>query len=227
MVQILKDSLLFFRLNFRAIAAVLLPILVVQFSLVFLLQQYVVSDDSAAPIKNLSFLVNQLSYLVYTSALIFLFDGILTGKNVDPKTCTIKAIRAIPIVLLAYIPVMLVISAGYILIMPGIFLTARLSLFLFYLLLYSMKPYDAVMSSFKGTSGYTVQILVLMVLGGLPVMSVWFVLFFIVINQEISFFPVFQILELIFTVGSTLMLIVLFRVFCLLDQNRKNPAYKL
>jgi hypothetical protein len=165
---------------------------------------------------------------IATAGLIFLFNSILKGSELSLKECISKAILYFPLFFVTVIVTRLLATGGFLLlIIPGIILSARLSLSKFYFLLTDDGPIEAIKHSLKQTKGYVNAIISTMLVAAIPLIIAFtlFLLghFIINVHLEFSSFVSIFIFGIILGLYAVFFLIVLFRIFCLLNQKVAAP----
>lgn len=225
MLEILKDAYLFFRLNFRSICRIVLPILIPQAALSYMIEHHLVTETNSMGLGAVLFCINSLCYAAYTSGLIFFFDDILTGKFTSEKDCLLKGFQVVPVLALTVFVTSVLTGAGMMmLIIPGIIISVRLSLSPFYLLLSGDGPVAAIRNSYLQTKGYAGSIFGSILLGATPLMGIlglYTVTLHRIGERGQMIYPFYDIaLEL----SSAFLLVILFRIYCLINRRKdKEP----
>jgi hypothetical protein len=165
---ILTDAYSFFTQHFIQIAALCLPFLFATTLFDFILGV----QFRATPMALLAPLAfNLLIYPVYTAALIQLMAR--RARQEQPKNgdLIMAAIQQwAPLFALKAIMVFLIGVGISFLILPGIWLGVRLAFAEFYLVLFGMKPREALVKSFTDTKNHFVLILILMAATYVPIL---------------------------------------------------------
>ncbi len=127
MIQILKDSFHFYKLNLKKIFIVLLPIFIPHYLIVCSINYFNILDESSFFFEFFLFCINIISSVIYTSSLIYLFYAILSKNYISAKECLLKGLMMTPLVLLLDGIVVLISVLGLLLfIIPGIFILPSL-----------------------------------------------------------------------------------------------------
>lgn len=218
MIQVLKDSLSFFKFNFFIIFKIYLPIFIIDLSISIILG---LLPDSQL-VNFIGFIVGLIIGSTYFSALIFLFNDLLNGNSISSKECLFKGFIMVPLVLYTDCLSLLITIVGLIFfIIPGLILSAKLSLQSFFLLLSENKPVEAIKNSYSVTKGYTKNIVGCFVLVGIPYIIIFKILPSIFKNKFEFLFLLFP-LEIFSDLFSTFFVIILFRFYCLIHQNESE-----
>ncbi|MCP3900562.1 MAG: hypothetical protein GY707_12700 [Desulfobacteraceae bacterium] len=214
MIQIIKDSFSFFLSNFNSIFKIYLPTTIVHLGGSVILD--LLPNNGLS--EFLQFIVGLTISSIYFSALIFLFYDRLNGNQISLKEYFLKSLIVVPLVLFTDCLGLLLILVGLLfLIIPGLFLAARLSLSSFFLLLSKDMPIDSIKNSYKFTKGHTKEILGCFGIIYIP----YFIVFKIVpIGLEAKYGFAFSQFPsgIISDIFSTFLLIMLFRFYCLIQQ---------
>lgn len=223
-------------LNFGRIISIILTVLIIQFCISYFSSEYVKLVESELVNDIFFLLIKTSGFLIYSSALVYLFDGILTGVFLSSKNCIRKSIASFPILFVTFIPIALGISFGPpLLMMPGLFFAARFSFAFFDMLLNSENPYFAAKKSYRLTSGYTFQLIFCIILIGFPTVFFKWISQGLIINHAMSleaiepkllFYLAFRMIDVVFAVATSYLLILLFRIFCLVNEAQNNIYLK-
>ncbi|MDD2388906.1 MAG: YciC family protein [Desulfobacterales bacterium] len=220
MLQVLKDSYIFFRINFLNIFKILLPILIFNFAFILILEFISVPDRLSNLIDFMEYFISLIFHSVYSAGLIFFFDGILKGEFVSVKESLLKGLKMAPLVLLTDCIVLLITGVGFLLlIIPGIILSAKLSLTTYCLLLSKDMPLEAIKNSYELTKGYTKSILGCLTIVGLPYIIIFTIIPSLFKNGFDSIFSSF-VIGIISNLFSAFLIIILFRFYCLINEKK-------
>ena len=145
---ILSDSYFFFLRNFRQIASLCLPFLLVD---AFLESLFARSQD----FQSLHWVSFVALYPIYTAALI-LYMAKSAEKEHPQKLDIIVASLKLwwPYYILTVVNLALGVVGLFLFIVPGIWIMARLSFAEFFLVLNGLNPWEAISQSFKATKQY-------------------------------------------------------------------------
>jgi hypothetical protein len=145
---ILSDSYFFYRRNFRQIASLCLPFLILDAFLELLF-------TSSQNLQSLYWVSFVALYPIYTAALI-LFMAKSADKdhprNMDIIAASLKLWW--PFYILTVIHLALGVVGLFLFIVPGIWLIVRLSFAEFHLILNGLTPWEAIRQSFESTKQY-------------------------------------------------------------------------
>jgi hypothetical protein len=146
--RILFDSYFFYRRNFRQIASLCLPFLILDAFLELLF-------TSSQNLQSLYWVSFVALYPIYTAALI-LFMAKSADKdhprNMDIIAASLKLWW--PFYILTVIHLALGVVGLFLFIVPGVWIIVRLSFAEFYLILNGLTPWEAIRQSFESTKQY-------------------------------------------------------------------------
>jgi len=169
-LDVLRDSLYFFKRNLGRIVPLCLPLVVLE----ALLQQLV--DNSLGPdaFPGYSVVVGLLIYPLYTAALILFLDARSRGES--PRTLDLLAtsVSLWPrFALLTAINTLLILLGLSLYFLPGLWLMVTLAFAEYLLVLRGLQPLAAIKESFRLTRGHFLRILlcILCVMGPLWVLK--------------------------------------------------------
>lgn len=206
---ILADALGFIAGNIRQMATLCLPILLVTTVVGFSLARIYHSTLNAVFVP---FLFNLLVYPLYTAALIQLM--IAKARRDQPTNMQLLLMAARqwgPLFLLKLIMVVM-IFAGSILIIPGLWLWVRLSFAEFYLVAFGYKPQDAIQKSLAATKPFGMMIFIILLMSYIPILAMDLIADSIILSLTQSLF--LSILSnAFFSFLALFVLVILFRVF--------------
>lgn len=216
--QIFNDSLDFVRVNLRQMASLCLPILLIVTLLGFGLAQ---SYRSSLNAFFMPFVFNLLVYPLYTGALIQLMFRKARHENPSNGELMIAASRMWAPFFLLKTTMVVLIFIGSMLIVPGIWMWIRFSFAECYLVVFGLKPKEALQKSLIATKPYFGLLFLLLVTTYLPVVAINFfvdkliwtltqsIWLSIVANTLCSFLGLF-------------VLVIIFRVFMEVMQNENE-----
>lgn len=206
---ILTDALEFIAANFRQMAALCLPILLITTLIGFGLAQVYQSTLNAVFVP---FLFNLVIYPVYTAALIQLMIAKARREQPSNAQLLLMATRQwAPLFLLKLIMVVM-ISAGSILIIPGLWLWVRLSFAEFYLVALGYNPRDAIHKSLATTKPFGIMIFVILLISYVPIMAMDLIVDRILWSLTQNIF-LSMLSNTAFSFIALFVLVILFRVF--------------
>jgi hypothetical protein len=145
---ILSDSYFFYIQNFRQIASLCLPFLILDAFLEFLF-------TSSQNFQSLYWVSFVALYPIYTAALILFMAKSANKdhpKNIDIIAASLKLWW--PFYILTVIHLVLGVVGLFLFIIPGIWIIVRLSFAEFYLILNGLTPWEAIRQSFESTKRY-------------------------------------------------------------------------
>lgn len=147
-IEILKESLFFFKSNVRSICAIVLPLIIpleIFYGICDALYQG--NNDS---ILWLASGVGLLLTPVYQGALILFLASVLTDEYLPVKTCYQRALKFWLPLMAVYILSSLATAAAFmLLIIPGLIVLGRLAFAEFYCLFHHQSGYEALLASWK------------------------------------------------------------------------------
>ncbi|MBW2410716.1 MAG: hypothetical protein JRF72_13025 [Deltaproteobacteria bacterium] len=145
---ILFDSYIFYLRNFRQIASLCLPFLLIDASLKLLFTR---SQD----FQSLYWVSYVAIYPIYTAALILLMAKSANQEHSDNLGLIAASLKLWwPFYLLTVIQLALGLVGFFLFIIPGLLVLARLSFAEFYLILNGLTPWEAIRQSIESTKRY-------------------------------------------------------------------------
>jgi hypothetical protein len=214
LIQVLKDSLRFFKFNFVQIMSIYIPIFIIQYILGIFFN-FIPSETLS---RSVSLLIGSWISAVFFGALTLQFNGVLSGYKLAPKECLLKGLLISPLVFYIDVIVGAVTLIGLlVLIIPGFILGARLSLSPFIFLLSNSKPIEAIKKSFHMTKGFTKIILGSILTLGVPIFAIVFILRLLIATQNWEFLLEFEI-GFLLDFLSIMCVIILFRIYSLINE---------
>ncbi len=156
-LDVLRDSLYFFRRNLGRIAQLCLPLVIFE----ALLQQGVGQALGPNAFSRYSVIVGLLVYPLYTGALILLLDARTRGES--PRTRDLLAMALVQwprFALLTAVSTLLILLGLSLYFLPGLWLMVVLAFAEYLLVLKGMAPLAAITESFRLSRGHFLRILV-------------------------------------------------------------------
>ncbi|MFK5892787.1 MAG: YciC family protein [Pseudomonadota bacterium] len=151
MSDILLDVFFFYRKNFRALLAYIIPVSVLITSLSLIIANSFVTTDELEKIKilvGINFLFNPL----YLAGLIFLLSALSNNKTVSLSQCLGLGIYKWFVLFIVSVLYGLLTGFGlFLFVLPGIWIFLRLILAPFLVVLNESSPMDAIIDSFRLT----------------------------------------------------------------------------
>jgi hypothetical protein len=204
-----SDAIGFIRANFRQMASLCLPILfatdVISFSLARIHQ-------SMFNVYFIPIIFRLLVYPVYTAALIHLMVAGAGKRRLTNSALLMAAMRQWSGLFLLKLMMMAMIITGSFLIIPGLWLWVRLSFAEFYLVVFGVRPAEAIKKSIADTKPFGLLILAVLLSTYVPI----FILDVIVdrliwaLSQNVA---LAMVSDAIFSFIALFVLVILFRVF--------------
>jgi hypothetical protein len=218
---IISDSLQFFLNNLVQIASLCLPWLLaaalVEYGIIVIGQ----NADKSAPLFLLAWTFDLIVYPIYTGALITLMARRAQREHPTNNELTGAAIRTWQPLFLVHIIVSGLKAMGFLLfIVPGVYLSVRLSFAEFHLVLEGLKPMEAIQKSFQTTKPYFGPILLLLAIFMIPLALMAFVM--VSALEALKLNLIFNVLLGILLSFLTLIVdVVIFRVY--MSARQENP----
>jgi hypothetical protein len=218
---IISDALQFFLNNLVQIASLCLPWLLaaalVEYAIILIGQ----NQDTSAPLFLVAWTFDLIVYPVYTGALIMLMARRAQREQPSNNELTGAAIKTWQPLFLVHIIVSGLKAMGFLLfIVPGIYLSVRLSFAEFHLVLEGLKPMEAIQKSFQTTKAYFGLILLLLAIFMIPLALVAFVM--VSALEALKLNLIFNVLLGILLSFLTLIVdVVIFRVY--MSAKQENP----
>ena len=163
---VFNDAFGFISANFRQMATLCLPILFFTTVAGYSLAKVHQSTLNAFFVP---FLFNLLVYPIYTAALIHLMVSRAKHSRPNNSALILAAGRQwAPLFILKLVMVLMII-AGSMLIIPGLWLWVRLSFAEFYLVIFGYNPKDALRKSLVATKPFSMLIFVILLMTYIPI----------------------------------------------------------
>lgn len=216
-LTVLRDSLYYFRTNIVAIARVCLPIVVLQ---AICLQILANLDEGVWPMF-LTIALNLVAYPLYTSMLYILIDADPAGKRPSMLDLLPAALCVWPLFVALLLLNTLILSAGLLLLLlPGFWISIRLSLAQPLLVLHGLGPIGAVRKSFELTRGHFWKIFGCLIAISVPVILAALLIAFIEPTNPVMGVAISTLFLSAQLIAST----VMYRVLTVLMAERKELA---
>lgn len=156
-LDVLRDSLYFFKRNLRQIVLLCLPLVVVE----ALIQQLVDSSQGPDAFPGYSVIVGLLIYPLYTAALILFLDARSRSESPRARDLLAMSVSLWPrFALLTAINTLLILVGLSLYFLPGIWLMVTLAFAEYLLVLRGLQPLAAIKESFRLSRGHFLRILV-------------------------------------------------------------------
>ena len=218
---ILTDAFNFFKFNFKQIATLCLPFLLMASILIHVLAGRDDGTMATGADFLLSFGINMAFYPIYTGALILLMASQAVGQRPNNAYLINKAFGFyIPFLLLTIIAKTMLLFGFLAFVIPGFWLAVRFSFAEFILVLKKVDPREAIIQSVKATRNYSLIIFSAFLLLALPI----FILIFATGNILIMLNagkPAIIVADTIITFFSLFVDIVLFRIYMQATEDSK------
>ncbi|RMQ41256.1 putative Membrane protein [Pseudomonas cichorii] len=212
-LNVIQDSLYFFRRNLGSILVLCLPLVVLE----ALAKQALSNSLGANATFAYELLIALLFYPLYTGALILFLDARTRGETPQTRDLLAMALRLWPtFAVLSAISTLLILFGLSLFVLPGLWVMIKLAFSEYLLVLRKLTPFMAMRESMHMTNGHFVRIL-------LCVLSVYMPLYFLE-GVGLYLFPDPQgpaVSLLLDSLGSFLQLltsIVMFRLFMLISE---------
>lgn len=214
MNKILLQIFDFFKANLREIAVI---VAITELPLIVIDNLFIKYEQN-----NINFLIVILGIIIIAvsnAAMTVLFSSILNKEPFDIKKILSAGLSYLPKMITAVLLYGLLIILGvFFFILPGLIIGARLSLYNYYIIYENMEPVDALKESFNATKGATFEVttifVVIFLIATLP-----YVLFANYLNILNIFNPfVLMLTDYAFSVIGTLVLVLTFRLYCMVKE---------
>ena len=204
-----SDAFGFISANIRQMASLCLPILLITNIISFSLARIHGSTSNAFFVP---FVFNLLVYPIYTAALIQFMLAKARHESPTNSALLSMAMRKWAGLFLLKLVMVVLIMAGSILIIPGIWLWVRLSFAEFYLVIFGIKPMEALQKSLAETKPFGFLILVILILTYVPILIMDFVVDRLLWQLHQSL-VLTMLSSTFFSFLALFVLVVIFRVF--------------
>lgn len=217
--EALKESLFFFKTNFRGICVVVLPV-IIPLEIFYGICDALYEEGNNNFILWLSSGTGLLLKPVYQGALILYLASVLTNEYLPVKTCYQQALKFWLPLMVIYTLSFLAMATGFLLlIIPGLIVMGRLAFAEFYCLLCNKGSYEALWSSWRNSQREQWQLI-----AGLTLIPVVIIISLLLLESFLNLLglvgPVSTFVSgIISSVGLTLSTIFTFRMYTL-DSNR-------
>lgn len=216
MLKLYREIFDFFRLNIKEISLI---ILITKFPLIAL--KHALPAEISAEMASLIIFASIVSMALSNGAMTILFSTVLSGEKKDVKLAIIRSFSYLPRMIIALMIYSILIFLGlFLLIVPGVIIGARLSLYNYYLIYENFDPFRAIKESAISTNGFTAEITILFILMTIIVYGPYLVILKFFAASHITNLLIFSITELIFSIAGTLVLVLTFRLYCLIKEKK-------
>ncbi len=221
MTQSFKEAFYFFRTNLLSLSAYIFSIGLLVIVLALLLVPLFFSGTSPEnmnheTIRPLAQVMSLIIQPIYTGGLITLLFSLASNQKKGVFSCLLTGIKHWPYMLLANVITSFLIFTGFMLfILPGIWLFSRLFLVPYLVMLKKQTPFEAITNSYTYTKGYSMTILVDIVL--LLIISF---LFLLVLSVFQLADPMLLLLFLLFF--QTMAYVIYYRHYEILVETQSN-----
>ncbi|PBQ20645.1 hypothetical protein CCL09_02550 [Pseudomonas congelans] len=156
-LNIIQDSLYFFRRNLGSIALLCLPVVILE----VLAKQALGSAMSADTSPAYALVIGLFFYPIYTAALILFLDARSRGEDVHTRDVLPMAVRLWPtFAVLSAMSTLLIMFGLSLFVVPGIWVMIKLAFSEYLLVLRKLTPFMAMRESMQMTTGHFTRILV-------------------------------------------------------------------
>ncbi len=212
-----KEAFYFFRINVLALLSYtfilgVMVILIAQLLVPVFFSGMSVAEIGPETIRPFAQLMNLIVQPIYIGGLITLIFSLANQQGRKIHQCLLEGIKHWPYMLLANVITTFILFVGFMLfILPGIWLFTRLFLVPYFVMLKKQTPFEAIVSSFNQTSGYSLTILsdiilllmlsfiILLVLNFLQLLHPLILLFFLLLFQSMAYVLYYRHYELLVT----------------------------
>jgi len=159
---------------------------------------------------------------ISNGAFTILFKSIIDNSEINIKDCINSSLKFLPRMASGLIIYGLCIMSGlFFLVIPGIILGARLSLYNYFIIYENMTPIDALKQSFMATTGYTTEITSLFIIMLFIVTAPYLLVTKFIMAAKLSFPGLLIVSDFVFSVIGSLMMVFTFRIYCIIKSNGK------
>jgi len=227
-VRRLTETLTFFRVYARDIGKFLLystfPVIIVE----NFISYYAMTYDLPGEMRHLPIIIHFLYQPIYMGGLIYLISKIVSGETWSVKECLLTGLGCwANLLLVNIISSCLIILGLFALIVPGLYVFARLSLAEFIVVLGRVNCIEALHRSYTVTRGFTWQIIgSCLILSGL-LLGLQFLIHLVIISLSLQSLIAFMVSELLVIVLWSTFTILLFRFYDLASRTlRELPDHE-
>ena len=170
MTNTFKQAFYFFRFNLLKLLAYtfsigILVVLIAQLLVPVFFGGMSAQEITPETIRPLAQLLNLVIQPIYTGGLIVLIFSLATEQVKGILACLLDALKRWPYMLLANVITTFLIFTGFMLfVLPGVWLFSRLFLVPYLVMLKNQTPFEAIKNSYQYTKGYSLTILLDVVL---------------------------------------------------------------
>ena len=219
MFRIYREIFEFFNTNIKQIGLI---VIITELPLIIInnLSPRVMTSD----ISFFSIFLGIMTMGLTNGALTILFSKILNRQKINISQIIKESLSYLPKMIIGIMIYGAFVLAGVLcFIIPGIIIGARLSLYNYYIVYENMEPFQAIKQSAVTTNGFTLQITSLfMAMFGIVTIPYLFAVNYLSL-LGVSNLIVHILVDVIFSLVGTLVLVMTFRIYCMVKQ--KNGVY--
>lgn len=216
MFQIYKEVFDFFNSNLKLISLVIiftkLPMILINHFI----------PQTSSEVVFLIIIIGIITTALSNGALACLFSDLLNGKTANPLNNVKVSLNYLPRIIVGTIIYGFLITIGLLcFILPGVIMGARLSLYSYYIVYENKSPLQALKESAVSTAGSTPQI-ILLFMGIFSITILPYYLYSMTYASSEMFNNIILKIgiDLFFSILSTLIVVLSFRIYCLVKQNK-------
>jgi len=226
-IKPLIEAFSFFRAYARDIVTFLLyatvPVIIIE----NIISYYAIHYNFPLEIKHLPIIVHFLYQPIYTGGLIYLISKIVVGEKWDIKGCLLVGLHCwINLLLVNIISSLMVILGLFALIIPGLFIFARLSLAEFCVVLDRLSPFEALYRSNKMSRNFTWQIIISALLLSVILLGFQLLIHLAIVMFSLANIFIFMITELLIIILWSTFTILFFRFYDLANKALRQSHEK-
>jgi len=226
-IKPLIETFSFFRAYARDIVTFLLyatvPVIIIE----NFISYYAIHYNFPLEIKHLPIIVHFLYQPIYTGGLIYLISKIVVGEKWDIKGCLLVGLHCwINLLLVNIISSLMVILGLFALIIPGLFIFARLSLAEFCVVLDRLSPFEALYRSNKMSRNFTWQIIISALLLSVILLGFQLLIHLAIVMFSLANIFIFIITELLIIILWSTFTILFFRFYDLANRALRQSHEK-
>lgn len=225
LLELLRDVFQFFKKNIWPISILTLAI---EFPYILIQNIHYFTNTSSEFSNNVGLILLLATLIIYplsTGAQITLYAMIIQGTRTDLKKCFSQSRKHLfNLIVGSLIYVFFTFLGLLMFIVPGIIIAVRLSFYCFFIVLDGLNPVDALKKSAQVTKGYTWPIAnSLIIIGFLLVASLLLIQLFL---NEVGLYNLYlgTLVDSLFSILGWLSLILVFRFYCLYQENIKSES---
>jgi len=220
---IIKDSFFFFRLHFAPIA-ILCLIIEGPYILVSNISAFTqLTPQVSVLLAVFLFVASMVVYPFLTGSQIHLFYAVFNGRTPTMGQCIARArARLFPLVAASFISLVLTLIGLTLFIFPGILIAARLSLAGFFIVIEDYEAVEALKHSFAVTREHTLLIVNCFMLLILVLIGPQLLIYIALHKMNFYSFVSSTLLDLLSVILSSLFLVMLFRIYCMIKEKEES-----